>query len=318
MQPVRLQPAHPARQQQQRKQAERQADPPRQRLHDPAGLAAVPHQEQQGRKQARHDREQRHDHHRFHHKSLVAPMRRLRPPLLIGCAALALVAALLALGFWQLDRADARRAHDARQQARAQLAPVYLTRFPEDGTLAELAGRQVRLRGRYLPRQFLRDNQVLDRRPGYHVLTPFELATYQQVVLVDRGWVPAGADRRRLPAAPLPDAPDAPRALLEGRMHLPQPNPFTDAAHLLEGESWPQVIQDIDYERLAERLGELALVPAVVRLGPQEPHGFERRWPPPPMSAAKHTGYAVQWFAMAGMALLLFALYYRRYARPPR
>ncbi len=242
-------------------------------------------------------------------------MRRLRPLLSIGCTALVLIAVLLALGFWQLDRAEMRRAQDARQQARAQLTPVYITRFPEDGTLAELAGRQVRLRGRYLPHQFLRDNQVLDKRLGYYVLTPFALATYQQIVLIDRGWVPAGPSRRQLPAAPLPDAADM---LLEGLVHLPQPNPFTNAAHLLEGESWPQVIQDIDYERLAERLGELALVPAVVRLGEREPHGFQRRWPSPPMSAEKHAGYAMQWFAMAGMALLLFALYYIRSVRAPR
>lgn len=242
-------------------------------------------------------------------------MRRLRPLLLIGSPAFVLVAALLALGFWQLDRAEMRRAHEAQKQARAQLTPVYLTHFPESDALAELAGRQVRLRGRYLPRQFLRDNQVLDKRLGYHVLTPFELATYQQIVLVDRGWVPAGSSRRQLPAAPLPDDADM---LLEGLVHLPQPNPFTNAAHLLEGESWPQVVQDIDYERLAERLGELALVPAVVRLGAQEPHGFRRNWPPPPMSAEKHTGYAVQWFAMAGMALLLFALYFIRRVRTPR
>lgn len=238
-------------------------------------------------------------------------MRRLRPTFLISFAAIALTATFLSLGFWQLERAELRRAQDELKQERAQLTPVYITSFPEE-SLAELAGRTVRLRGRYLSRQFLLDNQIRDKRPGYHVLSPFELSTYQQVVLINRGWVPAGTDRSRLPPVPLPDETGI---QVEGAVHLPQANPFTDEEHLLEGHGWPQVVQDIDYVRLAERLAELSLVPATVRLGETQPHGFARAWPAPPMSAEKHTAYAVQWFAMAGAVVVLFLLYLFRPGR---
>ena len=232
-------------------------------------------------------------------------MKKVRPTLLLGLLSTAIIAIFLSLGFWQLERADERRARDALQQERAQLSPVYITSFPE--TLAEeLAGRQIRIRGRYLPEQFLLDNQVHKKQPGYHVLSPFALATLQQVVLVNRGWVPAGSRRDRLPPVPLPEDQDL---LIEGTVHLPQANPFTDPEHLMEGRGWPQRIQDIDYARLAERLGEPALVPATVRLAETEPHGFIRQWPAPPMSAHKHTGYAIQWFAMAAAVLFLFLAY---------
>lgn len=191
------------------------------------------------------------------------------------------------------------------------MSPVYITSFPE-GSLEELADRRVRLRGHYLPRQFLLDNQIHNKQPGYHVLSPFELSTYQQVVLINRGWVPTGTDRSRLPPVPLPAETEI---QVEGVIYLHQANPFTDEDYLLEGHGWPQVIQDIDYVRLAERLTELSLVPATVRLGETQPHGFTRVWPGPPMSAEKHTAYAVQWFAMAGAVMILFLLYLFRPGR---
>lgn len=232
-------------------------------------------------------------------------MRRFRPSLLLSFATVALTAILLSLGFWQLERAELRRTQDELKQERAQLSPIYITSFPKE-SLAELAGRRVRLRGQYLPWQFLLDNQIHGKRPGYHVLSPFELSTYEQVVLINRGWVPAGADRSRLPPVP---APVESEVQLEGTVYLPQPNPFTDSDHLLEGHGWPQVIQGIDYPRLAERLSELSLVPATVRLSDDQPHGYTRAWPSPPMSAEKHTAYAVQWFAMAAAVVVLFLLY---------
>ena len=129
-------------------------------------------------------------------------MRRLRPTLLLSFATVALTAIFLSLGFWQLERAELRRAQDELKQERAQLSPVYITSFPGE-SLEELAGRRIRLRGHYLPWQFLLDNQIHDKQPGYHVLSPFELSTYQQIVLVNRGWVPAKADRTRLPSVPV-------------------------------------------------------------------------------------------------------------------
>ena len=238
-------------------------------------------------------------------------MRAPRPVFLPAFAALAGVAALLALGFWQLERAEWRRAQDAEREARRQLTPVYIAHFPA-ARLAALDGRRVRLRGRYRERQFLLDNRTRRRRPGYQVLTPFELAGHGQVILVDRGWIARGARRDRPPAAP---APAGELLQVAGTLRRPAANPLTDPAHLFERGGWPQVAQDLDYARMAERLGELELVPAVLRLGPDEPHGYDRDWPAPPMTAERHAGYAVQWFALAGLLALLFGLYWLRARR---
>lgn len=238
-------------------------------------------------------------------------MRAPRPVFLPAFAALAGVAVLLSLGFWQLERAEWRRGQDAERETRRQLTPVYIAHFPAAG-LEELDGRRVRLRGRYRERQFLLDNRMRGRRPGYQVLTPLELASRGQVILVDRGWIARGASRARPPAAPVPAGEPL---QVEGTLRLPAANPLTDRAHLFENDDWPQVAQDLDYPRMAARLGEPGLVPAVLRLGPDEPHGYDRDWPAPPMTVARHAGYAAQWFALAGLLALLFGLYWLRARR---
>ena len=232
----------------------------------------------------------------------------LRPTFLLGFGATALIAIFLSLGFWQLERAELRRNQDVLKQEQAQLSPVYITSFPEE-SLEELADRRVRLRGHYLPQQFLLDNQVHEKQPGYHVLSPFELSPYGQVVLVNRGWVPAGARRDRLPHIPIPE--DA-EIQIEGTVYFPQQNPFTNQDYLLEGHGWPQVVQGIDYPRLAARRAGPSLVPATIRLADDQPHGHTRIWPTPPMTAEKHVGYAIQWFALAGATLVLFLLFFAR------
>ncbi len=233
------------------------------------------------------------------------------PDILVKLGALAIITIFLSLGFWQLERADERRDQAQQAQERNQLSPVYLTHFPDE-EITPLEGRRVRLRGQYADQHFLLDNQVVKKQLGYYVLTPFELSNYSQVILIDRGWVPAKQKRSQLPSLP---ALDTSEMQIEGTLYQPQLNPFVDADYLLEGRGWPQVIQAIEFSVLAERLGELELVPATLRLGETQPHGFLRIWPKSPMTAEKHTGYAVQWFAMAAIAVFLLVWYLFRVSR---
>ena len=45
-----------------------------------------------------------------------------------------------------------------------------------------------------------------------------------------------------------------------------------------------------------------------LRLAADQPAGFRRDWPVVNVSPAKHRGYALQWFTMAAVLLLLFVL----------
>ena len=116
-------------------------------------------------------------------------LRRVLPTIVT----LAAVALFVAAGNWQRGRMHAKEALGA-QLAAAQAAPV----APLPGGTVDWAAwrfRAVEARGTFdAPRQFLLDNRVHRGRVGYHVVTPLRLDD-GRVVLIDRGWVAAGATR---------------------------------------------------------------------------------------------------------------------------
>jgi surfeit locus 1 family protein len=101
------------------------------------------------------------------------------------------------LGTWQLRRAETSRATHAQFDGGA--TETVLPALPselEDGQRF----RRVEVYGEFVDRpQFLLDNMLHDGVAGYHVLTALRVPGRREHVLVNRGWVPAGGDRRVLP-----------------------------------------------------------------------------------------------------------------------
>lgn len=216
-------------------------------------------------------------------------------PLLAFC--LIALPLTLAAGCWQLRRAEEKRELLAAFDARAQQAPVALA---EVDPAADHRYLRVSVAGRPdQRRQFLLDNRMRDGRAGYEVLTPVQFAE-RRWVLVNRGWLPRGVDRTRLPDIPrLAD-----RVALVGQLH-----PLASGALVLGPEDpaagWPQVIQQSDPQLLEQRLG-VSLFPYQVRL--EDSPGFVTGWVTTSLSPAQHRGYAVQWFALA-VALVVLGLF---------
>jgi surfeit locus 1 family protein len=101
----------------------------------------------------------------------------------------------LSLGRWQWGRAEQKR--ELWAQFERGTGEVM---SPGTRPLSELPRyTRVRVAGRWEPRrQFLLDNRTHDGRAGYEVLTPLWLDD-GRIVLVNRGWVPFGGYRDRLP-----------------------------------------------------------------------------------------------------------------------
>lgn len=242
-------------------------------------------------------------------ESCIAEERGRRPHLLPMAAAGVLVVLFVSLGVWQLHRAQEKQAYLAEMAAREHEAPVPLPvglHDPEDWRY-----RRVLAEGRYDPSmQFLLDNQVLDGRVGYRVLTPLRIEGRPEAVLVDRGWVPAAADRRELPEVGVNDGW---RRIL-GTVYVPYGRGFRLGPVTDESVVWPRRIQYLDFEAL-ERMLPYPLAPYVIRLDPAQPAGFTRRWPTAPFSPDRHLGYAVQWFALAAAVLAIGLAYGLRRGR---
>lgn len=211
-------------------------------------------------------------------------------------ATVVLLPVLIGLGFWQLDRAEQRRALEQAYESREERPTVDLNR--ERAPSADGPPYNAVAQGRYdADRQLLLDNQTYRGETGYHVLTPVRLRGRDAAVLVDRGWVPAGDSRAELPEVSVPEHPVEVTGYLDDG-----PPTGIRLGGMAEGETgWPLRIQYLDFDALEERLG-YPLVPSVLRLDPEAPHGYTRDWGPAfreGYGPERNQGYALQWFALA-------------------
>ena len=207
---------------------------------------------------------------------------------LAGCAL------FTTLGFWQWGRGVHREQEWAAFGQAAKAPPLAVTA----DRLEQLPRHsRVRIEGRYdVQHQFLLDNITRDGKPGYGILTPFELED-GRVVLVDRGWVAFKGYRDRLPDVSMAEGP---ARSLEGRLaDLPVPGLASGRVTPAKSGDWPRVTAFPRSEDLAEALGKPVLKPILVVSGDDRPPGIE---------PAKHFSYAIQWWSFAGLALVLFVL----------
>ncbi len=203
------------------------------------------------------------------------------------------VALFLGLMLWQLDRADQKRALQARFESRLGLPAEDYRGGPVD--LTKMRYRRLRLAGHFLARdQVLLDNAVHEGRPGYQVLTPFQLDD-GGVVLVDRGWVPQGARRDALPDIRVASAP----LRIEGWLDRHRSRPFFGGgqAHRPGDSRW--LYLDTSAYR---RESGLQVPDWVIHLAPDSPQGYVRTRPHFDARVGMHIGYAIQWGAFALIA----------------
>lgn len=210
------------------------------------------------------------------------------------------------LGFWQLERADEVAALHSLMLERAQAPALNL----DAATLAlqdadALRGRTVRVRGSWEPAgEILLDNRVSRGEAGYFVHTPLRIAGCDCVLLVNRGWIAAGAERQAAPALTMPPGRMPIRAVAAG---LPQVGfGVRDGIETLAPGIWR--VQRIDAGELSRRLG-MRVLPLTLLLAEGEPGGYRREWQLPDLHAERHVAYALQWFffalAVAGLMIVL-------------
>jgi cytochrome oxidase assembly protein ShyY1 len=206
-----------------------------------------------------------------------------RPRLWAFALAAAGCAAGIALGNWQAGRAAEKR-------------------------LAAAAQKQLSLRGEFLERYtVLLDNKVNRGRPGYHVVQPLRAADGRHV-LVNRGWVAAPVHRENLPKLLTP----AGTHVVEGRVLDHFPRAYEPVAAKPEGRVW----QNVEVPTFAAWSG-LKLEPYVIEQHSPLADGLARNWPAPDSGAEKNESYALQWYSLAALSVVLFVVLSVRRERKP-
>jgi surfeit locus 1 family protein len=225
-----------------------------------------------------------------------------RSPLVPTVATILAVTVFVSAGNWQRGRMAQKEALLARYEAAAREAPSGL---PANGaSVDDLRYRRVEVAGRFdADRQILIDNRVHDGRAGYHVVAPL-LLDDGRAVLVNRGWIAAGATRAEVPASPPPTG----RVVVRGRLALPA-EALRLGGEAPSGVVWPH----LDPARFAAATG-LAVSPVVVEQSADgaPADGLVRDWPRPDFGIDKHRIYMGQWYLFAALALGLWAWFVAR------
>jgi surfeit locus 1 family protein len=231
--------------------------------------------------------------------------RSFRPAFLPTAAALAAIALTVALGNWQSRRAEEKLALGRELDDAARHAVLALPAVPVEAHGYEFS--RVSARGEYSPRHtILLDNKVLHGVAGYQVLTPLKIAGGDMHVLVNRGWVAAGARRDSLPKIETPAGTET----VEGIAVVPSSRILELDAKTEEGIVW----QNLVLARYAKWSG-LKLQPVVLQQTSASADGLVRAWERPDTGADRHRGYAFQWYALATTILITYvALSFKRAA----
>ncbi len=221
---------------------------------------------------------------------------------LVAVGFVAVMAALVSLGMWQLERGREKAEITAALAARGAEPAVRIGAGPLDP--AEYEYRRAIATGTWrVEDQVLIDNQVRNGRPGYRVITPLAIAGGDMHVLVDRGWVPWGASRDALPATPAP----AGEVTVEGMLKQPAADFYT-----LEKEkpaAGSAVWQNLDIAHYRD-LKEFALQDLILLMSPDSAGGgFARELPAYDDDwVERHRAYALQWFGLAAVLLIIVSV----------
>jgi surfeit locus 1 family protein len=222
---------------------------------------------------------------------------------------LVFVIVTIRLGNWQGDRAAYKVSQQSQLDAAMKSAPLAIENVAFDHAKAiEFRYRPITARGTFDAKHlYFVDNKIQDGKAGYAVLHRFTLEQTNRSVFVERGWVAASGDRTKLPGI------DTPTNIvsISGRINLPiSRNPGT-----VDNDFSTPRINYVNLKELQSHVGKafgdsaIAIEPYV--LEQQSGDGFiagtQRALPS--SGHQKNLAYQVQWYAFAGLALILFLFF---------
>ncbi|SDJ99353.1 SURF1 family protein [Nonomuraea jiangxiensis] len=223
--------------------------------------------------------------------------------LALHVVVLLVIPAFVLLGRWQFGRFEERSANSDLVTSNIDAAPVPLDRLAAPGqpVRQDERFRTVRVTGTYDPAHAV----VVRRRPqegqaGFYVLTPLVTGA-GTAVIVNRGWVKAGATADTAPEVP---APPAGQVTVTGRL---RPSETEESSGIRDRSGLPpgQVLL-INADKLGQGL-PYRLVGGYVELTEQQPRPAVAPVPVPEPDVGPGGGlnlaYGVQWWLFIGIAI---------------
>lgn len=216
------------------------------------------------------------------------------------------------LAGWQMDRKEAldhrnsliSENYDARP-LEGQAALAQFERFDPDRQWTP-----ARVQGQYLPEhQVLVRNRPHEGAVGFEVLVPLR-TTDGEIVVIDRGWVPAG-DSNAAPAQAVP-APPSGTVQVTARLHAGEPSTDRSAP---AGQ-----IQSVDLPDYARQTGLDLAEAAYGIMASEDPAPAQRpqQLSAPEQSAGPNLSYSLQWYSFAVLVYVAYGWCARQKVRNDR
>ncbi len=218
--------------------------------------------------------------------------------------AIPVFAILMGLGWWQVERLQWKEALIAGRAAGYEAPPLAIRDIRVDAW-KEHEHRRVVVHGRFLhDHEMLLFNRQQNGQSGFGLITPMQLQN-GRTVLVDRGWVPRDWEQRNATAY-------RPAGLIEATGVLRaggRPNRWVPPNEPSSGQ-WFHT----DAEQMAAAAGLTDPLPYIVRLVPSDTRAPFYPRPAPGVAALsnRHLEYAVTWFGLAAVLIVICVLYHVR------
>ncbi len=227
-------------------------------------------------------------------------------PWLLTVLWLMVMALMLRLGFWQLSRAEEKQ---VMLDTMNLPEPTALTQAIQLENTIDF--QKVDVWGHWIEGvQFNLANQFADGKPGFHVYQPMRLFG-KYLVLVNRGWVQSENE-----SSPV-----------QGQqswkmMRSPWPVPAVQLGEQILSQDAVQTLTYLPQNPVEkwlkqrfcgqDKIKNCIILPFVFKLDASMPDGHHRQWQTNIMPPEKHRAYAVQWFTMATVLLLVLIAYFRK------
>jgi surfeit locus 1 family protein len=233
-----------------------------------------------------------------------------RPWIFVTILVIIAALVMIRLGIWQLDRLEQRRAFNTRVLSQIDEPVLALTKDEVSKDVEALEFRTVQITGHYdLANTLVLGNQVWDEQIGVNLLTPLEISETQQVILVNRGWIPFEDWENRT----ISDFDEPGTVTVEGMLRKTQTQlGLRDCLDETAGQA-PFQVWCLDLDGISTHL-PYELLPVYLV---QAPEGSQtetpyREIPDIEISEGPHLSYAIQWFTFSAILLIGYPFFVRR------
>jgi len=207
----------------------------------------------------------------------------------------------LSLAYWQSGRIEEKQALQLHYDTMLSEAALNLNDISDFETLANMTWQPVRVHGEFLkPYQFLLDSQVYQGKPGYHVIAPLRIDGSDHIILVNRGWIAAGNNRRDIPnIAEITETQPIQGQLAKPKSTMPgfENTDISDPVQLF-----------INLEALSVRIGA-PIAPMLIQLDVRATGSLPREWPKYDAKIEMHEFYVIHWLIAAFLSVLLYVYF---------